>query len=118
VDLHHGLGHHRATDSGVVVHSSWRALLPPAQLQSLLGPLGHRFLGSTDRQLTRWPSIAHCVTEHGLSDTQWLVLDDLAHEFPEPPPPQLVLCDSEEGVWNEDVRHRVGHWARAWAQPS
>lgn len=98
------------SDVGIVIHSSWRCLLPTKELQRLLGPLGHRYIDITPRDRSRWNGIADWASEYALSDTQWLILDDHAYEYPEPPPQQLVLCDSEEGVWAEHIQVMVRRW--------
>lgn len=100
---------------GIVVHSSWRSLLPAAELQHLLGPLGYRFIDIASRNLHRWEGILAKVSECELMAAQWLILDDHGNEYPEPPPPQLVLCDGEEGVWSESVQVSVRRWWTTWA---
>lgn len=102
------------SDAGIVVHSSWRCLLPAAELQHLLGPLGHRYIDITARDRSRWDGIADRVAEYSLSDTQWLILDDHGHEYPQPQPRQLIECDSEDGVWDKHVQVKVRHWWQAW----
>lgn len=100
-------------DVKVVVHSSWRQLLPDQELKRYLGPLGDRFAGKTENG-DRWSSIQSHVSI--IKPRTWIVLDDHAREFPTPPPPQLVLCDSEEGVWDPAIREKIIEWLWATAE--
>jgi hypothetical protein len=63
-------------DVGLVVHSSWRLTLRDSELHKLLGPLGTRFAGATDRGLERVASIAAYVRHHHLPSGSYRVLDD------------------------------------------
>lgn len=90
-----------------MVHSSWRQLLPDQELKRYLGPLDDRYAGKTDNG-DRWPSIQSHVS--ATKPRAWIVLDDHAGEFPTPPPPQLVLCDPESGVWDPAIRERITGW--------
>jgi hypothetical protein len=101
----------RDKDVGVVVHSAWRRLVRECELRRYLGPLGSRFLGATRGDLARWPSIQYTVEVMQLA--AWLVLDDHVTEFPQPLPPEVVMCDAEEGVWSSSVRSRISRWLTA-----
>lgn len=98
------------TDVRIVVHSSWRCLLSTAEMLEYLGPLAVRYSGATNAEMLRWEGIQRTVNQLGLGDEQWLVLDDHASQFPDPPPRQLVLCNPENGIWDQQVRERVRAW--------
>lgn len=94
-------------DVRIVVHSSWRQLLPERELRRYLGPLSGRFICSTVRG-DRWPSILQNVAV--LDPQAWIVLDDHASEFPVPAPQELLVCDSENGIWAYGIRCRITYW--------
>ncbi|MER1969154.1 HAD domain-containing protein [Castellaniella sp. GW247-6E4] len=100
-------------DVKIVVHSSWRQLLPDQELRRYLGPLGDRYIGKTDNG-DRWQSILNHVKTSNPGD--WIVLDDHAGEFPTPQPLQLVLCDPESGVWDPVIREKITAWLQATAE--
>lgn len=97
-------------DVKITVHSSWRQLLPDRDLRRYLGPVGNRFIGTTDNR-ERWPSIQSHVST--IKPEAWIVLDDRPSEFPTPPPSQLVLCDPENGIWDPAIREKVVEWLQA-----
>lgn len=97
-------------DVQIVVHSSWRQLLPESELRRYLGPLGSRFICSTS-QGDRWLSILQSVAR--LKPAAWIVLDDHASEFPVPPPQELLVCDSEHGIWDPGIRGQITSWLQA-----
>lgn len=95
-------------DVGIVTHSNWRLLAHDDELQSLLGPIAGRFIGSTPRT-ERWPSIAAVVRQNSLRD--YLILDALPTAFP-PDLPQLVACDPEAGLKDFKVQVRLWNWLK------
>lgn len=97
-------------DVQLVVHSSWRQLIPESEVQALMGPLGHRFTGITNPTVARWASIQSAVADRNLQPGSWLVLDDHASEFPSPLPSEVLLCDSETGVWAHSIRLAITNW--------
>lgn len=99
-------------DVKIIVHSSWRQLLPDRDLKRYLGPVGNRFLGTTDDG-KRWPSIQTHVNT--IKPEAWIVLDDHPSEFPAPPPSQLVLCNSEDGIWDPAIRAKILGWLQTTA---
>jgi len=102
-------------DVQVAVHSSWRWLARDHELRAYLGPLSHRFIGATPRDLARWPSIQHVVTL--TEPAAWLALDDDASQFPQPLPPHIVICDPEHGAWAPGIRRAVVSWlGRSFSQ--
>src|SRR3546814_543061 len=99
-------------DVRIAVHSSWRQLLPDREVCGYLGPLSERFICSTV-QGDRWPSILQSVAL--LKPQAWIVLDDHASEFSVPPPQELLVCDSEHGIWDPSVRCKITKWLRTTA---
>jgi hypothetical protein len=93
-------------DVRIVVHSTWRLLKTDAELQSFLGPLSSRFVGSTPRA-ERWESIEWFVQQNELSD--YRILDDHPDAFPSELN-ELIVCDSELGVYDEAVRKKLQAW--------
>ena len=94
----------------IFVHSSWRQFLKEPELLQHLGPVAHRFRGCTELGVGRWEGIQRLVQELNLLPDEWIVLDDRQSEFPENRPPQLILCDSNLGVWDEHVREKIISW--------
>lgn len=93
-------------DVQIIVHSSWRLLKTDFDLKGFLGPLENRFAGSTPRA-QRWESVEWVVQQNLLSD--YRILDDHAEEFPSGLN-ELIVCDSELGVYDEAVRRQVREW--------
>src|SRR3569832_2469031 len=75
-------------DVGIIAHSNWRMLATDEELQSFLGPLAHRFIGSTPHG-KRWKSIAQVVENNHLRN--FAVLDPLPASFPGGLP-QMIVC--------------------------
>lgn len=96
-------------DVRIMVHSSWRQLLPDEDLRRYLGPLANRFIGATEYG-DRWLSIQRAVT--AFQPRAWIVLDDHASEFPVPPPAELLLCEPETGIWEAKIRKEIVEWLR------
>jgi hypothetical protein len=91
----------------IVVHSSWRLLHPEEKVKSLLGPLSERVIHIISRAYDRGAGIAAYVAEHQLKD--YLILDDHPECFPTGMP-GLVICDSEIGIYDQQVRSRLLNW--------
>ena len=104
--LHDILREHR--DVRIFVHSTWRKHTGDAKLRALLGPfVSDWFAGSTPRDLSRYESIQFVIDYHKLTD--YRILDDWSSEFPAGLP-ELVLCDSESGLYDEPVREQLRLW--------
>lgn len=100
------------SDVRIAVHSSWRELLPKHEIRRYLGPLGERFLCSTVHG-DRWSSILQSVDR--LQPSAWIVLDDHASQFPVRALPELIVCDSESGIWDASIRRLIATWLDAGA---
>ncbi|MEN3367127.1 MAG: hypothetical protein V7606_4401 [Burkholderiales bacterium] len=96
-------------DVGIVVHSNWRFLAADDELQSFLGPLARRFLGSTPRT-GRWDSISSVVHQNQLRDFR--ILDALPMAFPSGLS-ELIVCDPEAGLQAFEVRRQLQRWLEA-----
>lgn len=96
------------SDVRIVVHSNWRFLAADDELQSFLGPLARRFVGSTPRT-QRWESIAAVVESNRLRDFR--ILDALPAAFPSGLP-ELIACDPEAGLQEYGVRRQISTWLR------
>jgi hypothetical protein len=96
-------------DVGIVVHSNWRFLAADDELQSFLGPLARRFLGSTPRT-GRWDSISSVVHQNQLRDFR--ILDALPMAFPSGLS-ELIACDPEAGLQAFQVRRQLQRWLEA-----
>jgi hypothetical protein len=93
-------------DVQIIVHSSWRLLHRQSALPKFMGPLGNRFAGSTTGD-ERWEGITQVVVQNRLSDFR--VLDDHPEHFPAGLS-ELIVCDSELGVYDETVRNHLRAW--------
>jgi hypothetical protein len=96
------------SDVRIIVHSNWRLLAADDELQSLLGPLARRFIGSTPRA-PRWDSISQVVEQNRLRDFR--ILDALPAAFP-PGLAQLIACDPEAGLKDYRVHGQIDAWLR------
>ena len=96
-------------DVSIVVHSNWRLLAPDDELQSLLGPLARRFIGSTPRA-AKWDSIALVIEQNRLRD--YRILDAVPRSFPSGLP-ELITCDPEIGLRAYTVRQQLRTWLNA-----
>lgn len=94
----------------IFVHSSWRQFLKHPEIRQHLGPVAHRFRGCTESSIGRWDGIQKLVKELRLFPDEWIILDDRQSEFPDAMPPQLILCDSNLGVWDACVRGKIVNW--------
>jgi hypothetical protein len=91
----------------IVVHSSWRLLHPEETVKSLLGPLAERVIHVISRDYDRGDGIAAYIAEHGVED--YIILDDHPEWFP-PGTPRILVCDSEAGIYDEQVRAQLLEW--------
>lgn len=99
-------------DIGIVVHSNWRYLATNAELQSFLGPLARRFVGTTPIMApgNRWKGIQEIVALNKLRD--YRILDCLPESFPEALP-ELIVCHPEVGLQAYSVRRQIRNWAQS-----
>lgn len=95
----------------IVVHSTWRYTHDVDELREMLGALGGRVVGSTARG-PRYESITGWLQQNP-AVTSFRVLDDGASEFPQPLPPELILCDPRSGVSAPDVQAALKDWLDA-----
>jgi hypothetical protein len=93
-------------DVRIIVHSSWRLLHRESVLPNFMGPLGSRFAGSTKGD-ERWQGIERAVQQNRLSEFR--ILDDHPEHFPVGLS-ELIVCDSELGVYDEAVRNQLRAW--------
>jgi hypothetical protein len=98
----------RHPDVGIVVHSHWKGLAAETQLQSLLGPLGRRYIGVTPRA-SRWEGIAAVAACNHLRN--YRILDARPSAFP-PRLPELIACDPEAGLREFRVLRQLQGWLR------
>jgi transposase InsO family protein len=95
-------------DVFLVVHSDWRHEWSDSELAAALPGLECRLLdsaprGPKDSAIAQWLSRNPSVTSH-------LILDDDAKAFPDPQPPELVLCHPETGIYDWRVRQQLREW--------
>lgn len=105
---------HGHEDVAIVVHSTWRYMYDVEELRGLLGSLGTRVVGVTPRgprfdSVLWWVNLSRCES--------YRILDDDAGEFPDPPPPELILCCPLTGVTAPAVHAALKRWLDE-AQPS
>ena len=98
-------------DVFVVVHSRLRHEWTDTELRDALKPVANRFLGSVPHG-PRYPSILEWLGRHR-SVSSYRILDDEAHEFPDPPPAQLLLCHPEGGIYEWRIRRQLQQWLHA-----
>lgn len=95
-------------DVDVVVHSSWREVYDEDELRELLSAVGERVLDATASGL-QYDSILSWLG--GRSEyASFRSSDDDASEFPDPPPPQLILCDPNEGIAGQEAAEALSRW--------
>lgn len=94
-------------DVRIVVHSSWRLLHPEERVKSLLGPLAERVVHVISQEYDRGDGIAAYIEEHGIED--YVILDDRPDWFA-PNTLRLIVCDSETGIYHEQVRAQLLEW--------
>lgn len=98
-------------DIRVVVHSSWRTK-PWADsrlLRDVLGPLGHRFAGTTPPHMPRHQSILDVCQRAEIDD--YLILDDAQDEFPRSAS-ELVVTNPLLGVSDPGTLEAVRGWTQ------
>lgn len=96
-------------DVRLVVHSSWRLTHSDAELQYLLGPLGERLHGATNRSLDRQESIIDFVARHDLGLAQYRILDDQVHLLPDLSD-AVIQCDSRLGISEPHALLQLRAW--------
>lgn len=95
-------------DVALVVHSTWRYTHDHDELRELLGPLKQRVAGVTPRG-PRFDSILWWLYMNpGFTD--YRILDDDASEFPDPLPPEVILCNPSTGVSAPEVLEAINAW--------
>lgn len=102
-------------DVVIVVHSTWRHEYNLDELREVLGVLGHRVVGATQSNLSRYESIVFWL-EQSPSHNDYRILDDDPSEFPDPPPPELILCNPSTGASAPSVQRAIADWLRAPAK--
>jgi len=95
-------------DIRVVVHSTWRLNYDEDELREILSALGDRYVGATPTG-ERYPSILQWL-EANPDVTSYRILDDEPHEFPQPLPEQLIVCDPTLGVTGVEVVAALRDW--------
>lgn len=103
------------SDVALVVHSTWRYVYRPRELAELLVTAGAPLLGATPRG-PRYESILWWLHLNP-SVTDYIILDDDAKEFPDPPPAELLLCDPADGLLTPGVLDRLGRWIERPERP-
>ena len=96
-------------DLRIVIHASARRTSPADFLCAQLGLGKGLCLGVTNPRLERWTSIRDWIENYPLIES-FRVLDDQAHEFPEPLPAQLILCDGRRGLSEPAVQAALKEW--------
>lgn len=96
----------------IAAHSSWRNLknLDQNLIRENLGSLAPYYVGMTNPELKRWPSIQD-MCERAQFDS-FIVLDDSYKEFPESLE-QLIVCNPLEGLSDPQVTQKIGQWMSA-----
>jgi hypothetical protein len=100
-------------DVGIVVHSNWRQLATDEELQSFLGPLARRFVGSVPPGSKGWDGICSVVEQNKLRN--FVILDSVPTAFPLAVR-ELIACDAEMGLKAYSVRQQVRAWLRFHGQ--
>ncbi|NEX63997.1 HAD domain-containing protein [Noviherbaspirillum galbum] len=92
-------------DVGIIVHSDWRLFLSSGELQSLLGPLGRRFIGVTPRG-PRPESVAAVLETADVEDHLVLEagIDNAVQSSCQ------VRCDPMAGLQDFRVQARIRAW--------
>jgi hypothetical protein len=96
-------------DFGLVVHASARQQSTADFLMCRMGLTPPLWQGVTEPALQRWPSIQHWLTTHP-ETTSYRILDDMASEFPSPMPPELILCNPQNGLSDHTVQNQIRKW--------
>jgi hypothetical protein len=101
-------------DVCIVVHSSWRFLHPEERVKSLLGPLADRVVHVVAREYERADGVATYIADNGISE--YIILDDHPEDFV-PGTLGLVVCNSEMGVYDKDLRKQLSNWLNRTKKP-
>lgn len=99
-------------DVVIVVHSTWRKEYTLEELRELLGVLGPRVVALTPLESPRYESIQWWLHMNP-SFSDYRILDDQPHEFPDPPPPEFILCNPATGVTAPKVLQALSEWLGA-----
>jgi hypothetical protein len=93
----------------IAVHSSWRMIqgLDQALIRKSLRTLGPYYVGMTDPNLQRWPSIQNMC--HRAEIESILILDDAYEEFPADLI-QLITCSPLTGLSDDSVKKKITGW--------
>jgi hypothetical protein len=93
-------------DVSIMAHSNWRLFVHDEELETVLGPLSRRFIGTTPR-CGKWESI-HAITQaNSLHD--YRILDAWPDAFPTDLP-GLILCDREAGLKDLRAQSQISSW--------
>ncbi len=92
----------------IVVSSTWRYTHNLEELRDVLSELGPRVVGATPLGM-RYESIQGWLELNPVFKSH-RILDDALTEFPDPPPPELILCDPRTGVSSADVLAALQNW--------
>ena len=95
-------------DVRLVVHSSWRLVHTPCDVQEMLGELACRFLGCAP-QGPRWTCIRF-VLDMNAQISDYCILDDNAEELVGAPPQRVILCGGGTGISDAQVQRRLRDW--------
>jgi hypothetical protein len=95
-------------DVRIVVHSTWRYEYDLDELREMLGTLGHRLVATTPGG-QRFESIRWWL-QMNPSFSSYRILDDAPHEFPVPPPAELIVCEPASGVSAPDAQALLKSW--------
>jgi len=88
----------------LVVHSSWRHSNSLAEIRSMFPTeLRMRIVGTTKGE-DRYQSILDYLAES--KPKGYVILDDTREEFPSNCP-ELILCDSKQGIGNSSVQDKL-----------
>ena len=96
-------------DVGVITHSSWRLTHTDSEIRDLLGVLGSRVIGTTDRTMDREKSIAHAVRTKDLARDAFRVLDDQPELFVKFRG-NVIACDPAHGVGDVVALCKLNKW--------
>lgn len=96
-------------DIRLVVHASARKISDAGFLGSRLGLPENVYWGVTQPELDRWPSIQAWLAQRPEIES-FRILDDQGFEFPTPPPPELILCQSHQGLSELRVQNALRLW--------
>lgn len=94
-------------DVAVLVHSSWRLVMPRSELVAVLSLLGPGRAIDVTAGEDRYRSILDAVQLHGIRS--YRILDDHRTDFPADCP-ELVLCAPDRGISDPRVQDLLRAW--------